>query len=330
MSESDTNNIRGNFFKDCGFNGIYLLYSKNNVLKDNNMENCGLLVFGTTLSEYINNVDTSNEVNGKILYYYINKNGIEVPNNAGEVILINCNYCNVTNLDLCDGTIGVELAYSNNNIIAKNTLNNNNFAGIYLESSDENTVRGNTIENNGYGVTLQLADDNNIKNNDISTNNYGCYLSLSNSNTCFGNDISYCTYGLYFNYPSNDNNIHHNNLIGNGYNAWDENEITNYWDDGEKGNYWADYEDKYPNAKRLWIKGIWSIPYDIPYVENEDRYPLILPHTSNNEKITNIHNNIIYKNLNSFQFLNYYRLRKWVSQLTIFSIFLFFNIKFYN
>ncbi len=301
--ESDNNNIQGNDIKDCGFNGIYLLYSKNNVLKENIMENCGLLVFGSTISEYINNVDTSNKINGKILYYYINKIGIEIPNNAGQIILINCDYCNVTNLDLSDGTIGVELAYSNNNIISKNKLSNNNFAGIYLESSDENTVRGNNIENNGYGVTLQLADKNDIKNNDIKSNNYGCYLYLSNTNICFGNDISYCTYGLSFNYPCNDNIIHHNNLIGNGYNAWDENEKTNFWDDGEKGNYWADYEDKYPNAKKIWLKGIWSIPYDIPYIENEDRYPLILPHISSNEKTKNINNRFISNNQVTFQFL---------------------------
>jgi parallel beta-helix repeat protein len=287
LSESNNNNICGNIIKDCGFNGIYLLYSKNNIIKENIMGNCGLLVFGVSLSDYINDVDTSNTVNGKILYYYINKNGIVVPIDAGEVILINCNYCNVTNLDLSDGTIGVELAYSNHNIISKNTINNNNFAGIYLESSDENTVRINTIEDNGYGVTLQLADSNNIKNNDISLNNYGCYMYLSNSNSFLGNNIFYCTYGLYFNYPSNSNNVHHNNLITNGYNAWDENEKTNTWDNGEKGNYWADYEEKYPNAKKIWLKGIWSIPYDIPYADNQDRYPLILPYIGSNEKTVN-------------------------------------------
>jgi parallel beta-helix repeat protein len=303
MVESDNNNIQDNDIKDCGFNGIYLLYSKNNVLKENIMENCGLLVFGSTISEYINNVDTSNKINGKILYYYINKIGLEIPNNAGQVILINCDNCNVTNLDLSDGTIGVELAYSDNNIISKNKLNNNNFAGVYLESSDENMVRENKIENNGYGVTLQLADDNDFKNNDIISNNYGCYLYLSNSNIFFGNDISYCTYGLSFNYPSNDNIIHHNNLIGNGYNAWDENEKTNYWDDGEKGNYWADYKDKYPNANKIWLKGIWSIPYDIPYIENEDRYPLILPHIISNEKTKNINKRFFSNNQVIFQIL---------------------------
>jgi len=310
LSESKNNNIYGNIIQDCGFNGIYLLYSKNNILKDNDMKNCGLLVFGASLSEYINDVDTSNIVNGKILYHLINKNGIVVPNDAGEVILINCNNVNVTNLDLSDGTIGVELAYSNHNTISKNTLNNNNFAGIYLESSDENTIKTNTIENNGYGVTLQLADSNNIKNNEISSSNYGCYIYLSNSNNFLANNILYCTYGLNFNYPSKSNNIHHNNLLANGYNAWDENEKTNVWDNGKKGNYWADYEEKYPNAKKLWLKGIWSKPYDIPYVDNQDRYPLILPYISSNEKTTNIHISLLKKNIDSILLLKQLLIKK--------------------
>ncbi|MHA2367034.1 MAG: right-handed parallel beta-helix repeat-containing protein, partial [Candidatus Hodarchaeales archaeon] len=304
LTESNNNDIIGNTIQNCGFNGIYLLYSKNNILKENDMVNCGLLVFGISLSEYINDVDTTNTVNGKTLYYYKNKNNIVVPNDAGQVILINCNNCNVTNLDLSDGTIGVELAHSNHNTVSKNTLNNNNFAGIYLESSDDNNVRTNTIENNNYGITLQLANSNDIKKNEISLSGYGCYIYLSDSNTFSGNNILYSTYGMFFNLPSNSNNINLNNFIDNGYNAWDENEKTNAWDDGMKGNYWADYEEKYPNARKIWLKGFWSIPYDIPYEKNQDRYPLILPHINSNVKIMNlIRISLLEKILNAFPIL---------------------------
>ena len=275
LSESDTNEIINNDIKKCGFNAIYLLYSQGNVLKENKMINCGFLVYGISLCEYINDVDTSNSVNGKKLYYYINENGKTVPNDAGEVILVDCNNCNVTNLDLSDGTIGVELAYSNNNFISKNNLNNNKFAGIYLESSEENIVKSNTMKNNSYGVDLQLANRNEIRRNIIRSNNYGCYLYLSNSNTISGNNLLYNSFGIRADFPSDSNNIYHNNLIGNGFNAWDENKGSNSWDDGKKGNYWADYKEKYPNAKRLWLKGIWNTPYEIPQGDNFDRYPLI-------------------------------------------------------
>jgi parallel beta-helix repeat protein len=304
LSESSNNNISCNIIQNSNFNGIYLLYSQDNILKDNEMFNCGLLVYGHRLSDYINDVDTSNTVNGKILYYYIEKNNIEVPNDAGEVILVNCNYCNISNLDLSDGTIGVELAYSNHNAILKNTLNNNNFAGIYLESSNDNNVRINNIENNTYGITMQLAYANEIKNNKIRLGSYGCFLYLSDSNTISGNNILYNTYGIYLRIPSNNNNIYYNNLIANGFNARDENIKVNVWDNGEKGNYWDDYKEKYPNARIILLKGIWNIPYDIPYEENQDRYPLILPYISYRLKtVKPISINFLEKNLNYFQLL---------------------------
>jgi parallel beta-helix repeat protein len=288
LSNSNNNKINNNIISKCGFTAIYLLYSKNNILKNNEMENCGLIVYGTSLSEYINDVDTSNKVNGKPLYYYMNENDITVPSDASEVILINCDHCVVSDLNLSDGTVGVELAYSNYNTISKNTLNNNKFASIYLESSSDNTVKTNNMENNGYGISMQLADNNDIKNNEIQKSYYGCFIYLSNSNIFSGNNILYNTYGIRFNLPSTSNSIHHNNLIYNGYNAWDENENTNAWDDGKKGNYWGDYTQKYPNARRIWLKGIWNTPYEIPSEENQDRYPLILPCISFKEKTANL------------------------------------------
>jgi len=275
LSKSNNNNVNHNNIQDCGFNGIYLLYSKDNIIKNNEMVNCGLLVYGTNLLEYINDVDTSNKVNEKTLYYYINEREITVPNDAGEVILINCEYCNITNLDLSDGTIGIELAYSDYNTISGNTLTNNKYAGIYLESSNDNSVKTNTIEENNYGINMQLADNNDIKNNKISISFYGCFLYLSDGNTVTGNDILYSTYGIRLNFPSNNNNIYHNNLIANGYNAWDENGNTNIWDDGKKGNYWSDYKQKYPDAKMKLFKGIWDTPYEIPNGLNKDMFPLL-------------------------------------------------------
>ncbi len=274
---SDSNEINRNKITDCGFNGIYLLYSRDNKLKENKMDNCGFLIYGAYLSQYFNDVDASNKVNGKTLYYYSSKSGVTVPSDAGEVILVNCNSCTVSNLDLSDGTIGLEIAYSYHNTISDNTIKNNKFAGIYLESSSENTIEKNTIEKNSYGLDLQLAFGNNLKNNKIQRNTYGCYIYLSDGNIFFRNNIYYNGYGIRFNLPSNDNQIHYNNLVDNGINAWDENEKTNSWYDKKKGNYWGDYKAKYPDARKIWLKGIWNTPYDIPGEENQDLYPLILP-----------------------------------------------------
>ena len=302
LSNSNNNNVNSNSIQNSGFNGIYLLYSKDNIIKANEMVNCGLLVYGNSLSEFIHDVDTSNKVNGKMLYYYINENGITVPNDAGEVILVNCEYCNITDLDLSDGTIGVELAYSNFNTISKNTLNDNNYAGIYLESSNDNIVKTNTIEDNNYGINLQLAYNNNIKNNNIRRSYYGFFIYLSDNNTFEGNDILYNSYGIRFDLPSNSNSIYHNNLISNGYNAWDENGNTNKWDDGKKGNYWGDYKVRYPDAKMKPFKGIWDIPYEVPDGNNKDVFPL-LKKWSKSLSIYISKSNSPYFNFNLFRWL---------------------------
>ena len=101
-----------------------------------------------------------------------------------------------------------------------------------------------------------------------------------------------------FRLPSNENIIHHNNLVDNGINAWDDNEKTNSWDNGKKGNYWGDYKTKYPDARKIWLRGIWNTPYEIAGEENQDSYPLILPSIKTREKTIYIRHMNILENYN--------------------------------
>jgi parallel beta-helix repeat protein len=267
------------------------LYSKDNDLRNNEMINCGLIVYGISPSEYFNNVDTTNTVNGKPIYYYIDKNEITIPQNAGEVILINCNHCTISNLNLSDGTIGIELAYSSNNNITENVLNNNNFAGIYLDSySEDNSLKINIVKFNNYGIYIQLSNGNFIKKNEINNNYEAVYFYLSNNNIISENNLLNNGFGIHLNHPSNNNRIYNNNFIGNSYPAWDERTNLNNWDNGKKGNYWDDYKELYPDARRRWIKGIWNIPYDIYGGDNQDRYPSIRSFVHTKEKSINLIN----------------------------------------
>ena len=64
------------------------------------MINCGISVDGTSLPDYINDVDVTNKINEKTIYYYTNENGILVPSDAGQVILVGCTNFTISNLDL--------------------------------------------------------------------------------------------------------------------------------------------------------------------------------------------------------------------------------------
>ena len=107
-------------------------------------------MYGDTPAEYYNDVDTSNTVNGKPIYYLIDQVGFTVPQDAGAVIFVNSSRCNISNLNMNFGTVGVTLAYSSYNIIRKNIIADQSWTGIDLSSGSNNynTIQGNIIQRN--------------------------------------------------------------------------------------------------------------------------------------------------------------------------------------
>ena len=157
----------GNTVTNC-YNGIVLNDSFNNVLRNNAMSNnkFNFGVSASNITNYINNVDTSNSVNGKPIYYWVNKSNISVPSNAGFIALINCTDDTVQNLNLSDNYEGLLLAYVKNSTVTNNTINNN-YEGIVLDNSSGNTLKGNDINSNVYNIIVQTALPNNIDTSNI-------------------------------------------------------------------------------------------------------------------------------------------------------------------
>ena len=244
---SDNNTITGNSVND----GIIIFDSSNTTVSGNIMNHCGLGLYGSLEEVSSYDIDTTNLVNGKPLYYYTNEVHLGPDNftNAGQVILVNCNDSFVSNLSISDSFIGISLHYCNNNNISGNTpnnnrsgislfssdyntvsgniANNNNGVGISLSKSDYNTVSGNTANNNtGTGIQLEYSDSNTVSENIANDNNWaGIYLSTSQFNNISDNTVNYNSYGIHF-YDSDSNTISRNNLVGNGVCIY-ENEASN-------------------------------------------------------------------------------------------------------
>jgi parallel beta-helix repeat protein len=150
------------------YNGIFLNDSFNNVLRNNAMSNnkFNFGVSASNITNYINNVDTSNSVNGKPIYYWVNKTNMTAPSNAGFIALINCTDATVQNLNLSDNYEGLLLAYVKNSTVTNNAINNN-YEGIALDNSSGNTLKGNDINSNVYNIIVQTAFPNNIDTSNI-------------------------------------------------------------------------------------------------------------------------------------------------------------------
>lgn len=199
--------------------------------------------------------------------------------NKNHVILLKKNHINISGFTIQNGGNGFAGIFltntSNNNIIANNIIKSNNWIGIKLHSSN-NLIENNLITSNTDGIFLTYyCKNNNIIKNKFFNNNY---------------------YGIYIQSTNNGNNIYNNNFVNNGQNAHDEG--INIWDDDWHGNYWDDYGEKYPESRKIFLKGIWNFPYQIPGENNLDRYPLYKEYTE-----SNIQNQIKISN-NMDQYIN--------------------------
>ncbi len=88
--------------------------------------------------------------------------------------------------------------------------------GIYLDSSSNNTVTGNTCNNNNYGIYLYLSSNNTVTGNTCNNNYYGIYLYSSSNNTVTGNTCNNNNYyGIRLNSSSNENTVTGNTCNNN-------------------------------------------------------------------------------------------------------------------
>jgi parallel beta-helix repeat protein len=199
--------------------GITLWSSPSNTILNNAMISCSLFIDGFQQQFWnTHTIDASNTVNGRPVYYYIDKNEGAVPSDAGQVILANCVNVQVENLVLNNIFVPISLGFSFSNKIANNTLSNNS-AGIYFYSSNLNNVTNNTCNlNDRFGINLEQSDQNKITKNNCSNNgenSVGIYLFSSDGNMLFDNKCNFNRFDGINLYESENNIIIHNIVSSN-------------------------------------------------------------------------------------------------------------------
>ena len=106
----------------------------------------------------------NNTISGKPIYYYKNVHDLKIPTDAGEVILANCTNMTVEGVNTSYGTVGIQLAYTNNSEISNNKALNNR-RGIYLIYSNNNDQYSNNCSNNDDGILFGYSNNNCISKN---------------------------------------------------------------------------------------------------------------------------------------------------------------------
>jgi len=295
LEYSEGNIISSNTLSNSG--GIFLDSSSNNVLRNNRVDSAGLCfeVSGApqpSLLSFINDIDDSNTINGRKIYYLINESDLSInPStypNIGYLALVNCTRNIVENVHL--NAQGMLLAWTTNSQITNNDISNNYGDGVILNYASNNQITQNNINSNSKaGIRLSYSKQNIVSGNYITRNQMGVYLILSaDNNTISENSISDQDIGISF-HTSSSNLIYRNNFDNNTKHvddaSWGHPQFPgvplpseNTWDNGYPigGNYWSNYSNLYPDAKEMEASGIWGTSYIIDE-NNQDRYPLLNP-----------------------------------------------------
>jgi thermitase len=213
--DSSANNTISNNAMANNNQGIYLYNSGNNTVRNNDMtgNSYNFGVYGASLSDYINDVDTSNVVNGKQIYYRINQHDKQVPANVGYVAVVNSTGISVNDLNLSNNEQGVLFAYTIGSTIT-NVIASDNYNGIYLWGSNSNIVSGSNVANSGWdGIGLYYSEHNTIAGNTVTTASVGIDITASPNNNIDSNTVLENTVGV-MSYHSTDNIIISNKVSG--------------------------------------------------------------------------------------------------------------------
>jgi parallel beta-helix repeat protein len=152
--------------------GIRMVYSRNNTLYSNSVFQGGVTIYGHSIEEWnSHNIDTSNKVYNKPIVYWKNMTGGTVPSNFGQLIIANCSYVAVENLNLINGYIGLAIGFSSNLTITNNTFSNNSY-GIDIDFSKDNVISNNSFSNIFYNIHLESSKENRIFHNNLNGSMY--------------------------------------------------------------------------------------------------------------------------------------------------------------
>lgn len=223
--------------------GILMRDTISTSVQDNHLFGCGIWVEGSDHAyHWLQSISTSNRVNNKVVYYYVNQTGLRPQHftNAGQIILINCNNSILQDCNVSNTSVGVFIYLGGNNSLSKVDASFNTVAGLdnrYAAStrideckftdngkhgviflwSDKSTMARSIISRNKLeGIILGVTENSMIDNNTISSNQDGVRFIISSHNVMMRNVITYNTrYGIQFE-SGNNNSASRNYIAGNG------------------------------------------------------------------------------------------------------------------
>jgi parallel beta-helix repeat protein len=225
MNSSYNNNIVNNTFIKTSFSseGLRILNSGKNKISNNNFTKSGIFIY-----ESYNNQIEYNMVNNKPLVFLEDESNININENAGQIILVNCNNINICNQNITDSIVGIELFKTNNFKISNSTIKSHNYEGLYAIFSNKNKIINCTFSGCSNGIGMYFCNNNEFNSNKISGNDWkSVIIKDSHHNIFIGNEVTKNFYGIRL-IKSNYNDLINNEIYKLSYDSAIEIKKSNF------------------------------------------------------------------------------------------------------
>jgi parallel beta-helix repeat protein len=144
----------------------------------------GLYIVGWTEEDYCSHIITAdNTVNGKSLLYFNGMDGLSIKGQSvGELIVVNSRNVWISDLEISDTDVGIQLAYVVGAAIKDCTISRTTLGGMNLEQVTFALVVDCSFEGNEFsGVTFWECSYSAAIDNEFRNNYYGVALWLSDN-----------------------------------------------------------------------------------------------------------------------------------------------------
>ena len=266
------NKIIGNTFRNNGYFGLELEYTRNSILINNSFHEDGLDITEIRnsnldeyqIDQYFQNNVTGNRINGKDLILWQNRINETVPENVGQIILINCSLIRISGLQISNVKVALFVMGGSDISISENQFFSTATA-IHLRNTSKTELHNNTFIDSYNG----LVTSGYVMGAKISWN---CFFKVSvgiktiddHSNNITRNTFIGCSVWSIWNINSNNNVVERNNFFYKG--ASDSTNSTYRY------NFWSDWISPDLNGDH-----IVDNPYYLWGSGTKDDFPLVAP-----------------------------------------------------
>jgi parallel beta-helix repeat protein len=166
-----------NTFNSNRRSGLYLASCYRENIINNTFVRDGLDISGNDIDNYFHEI-SGNVVNGKPLYYFTSERLINVPNDAGQIILVDCDYATIGKVIISETETAVLVAFSTN-VKIRNSEFSSNSMGIFLCYSTGCTIDRNNFINNSIDASFEVRGFLNRKSNKWRFNYWDSWIGIN-------------------------------------------------------------------------------------------------------------------------------------------------------